>query len=393
MRLSDSARITYSAGIPTVTGTVTLFNSVTAFPPGGSLHLLGQQWFQYSLRTASDGGTATGTVTGSYSTDKGVTWLPFYTKSTADADDDNAAAVADVFMDEVYIGSFKDVRFQYTNAVEQLTIFDPLLSLHVRKPKSKVSEGAQLGLGPIGATAGAVTSWFRLGDPLSAITGAGYSRIEDVLDRSNPLLQGTDNKRPPNATSANGLPIMTMATAFMPFALTAARQNNTTWGMWGWFKQATNADNTSSIGTSSGSSAKRQYLFFRTSGTGLRTQVWTTDTTSRVGDITGMTAAQWNFITIEYNGNRSGDARLAATVNGVVQTLSFSSGDGVASMPATLVTATGNGSMFAFTSGGPYFVGSMGPNFGFLGSAMVGATEGLLTPAARAALMAFEAPT
>lgn len=390
--LSDSARITYSAGIPGVTGTVTLFNSVTAFPPGGSLHLLGQQWFQFSLRTASAGGTATGTVTGSYSTDKGVSWLPFYSKATADAVAASAATVADVFTDEVYIGPFKDVRFQYTNAVEQLTVFDPLLSLHARKPKSKVADAASLGGStPVSVTGGAVTSWFRLAQ--GAITGAGYSSIPDMLDAANPLTQGTDAKRPPNATAANGLPIITSSVANMPFALTAARQNNTTWGFWGWLKQATNADNSCSIGTSSGSNVNRHYLFFRTTGTGLRAQIFVTDTTSRIGDISGMTAAQWNFITVEYNGNRAGDARLAATVNGVVQTISFGTGTGVASMPATLVTATGNGSLFAFGSSGPYFVGSWGPNFGFFGAAMPGATEGLLTAPARSALMNFEAPT
>lgn len=139
--MNDQTIINYTAGLPTVTGTVTLFNSVAAFPPGNSLHLLGQQWFQYSLRTASDGGTATGTIVGSYSTDKGVTWLPFYSRATADADDDNAAAVGDVFTDEVYIGIYKDVRFQYTNATEVLTIFDAQLALNKHKATSKVGDG------------------------------------------------------------------------------------------------------------------------------------------------------------------------------------------------------------------------------------------------------------
>lgn len=136
--------ITYSGGLPTVTGTVTLFNSVTAFPPGGSFHLLGQQWFQYSLRTASDGGTATGTITGSYSLDKGTTWVPFYTRATADADDDDAAAVADVVHDEVYVGRFQDIRFQYTNAVEVLTVFQPNIALNCDKASSKTPDAALL---------------------------------------------------------------------------------------------------------------------------------------------------------------------------------------------------------------------------------------------------------
>jgi hypothetical protein len=133
--------INYSGGIPTVTGTVTLFNSVTAFPPGGSFHLLGQQWFQFSVRAASDTGTGTGTVTGSYSTDKGTTWIPFYTSATTDADDDDAAAAADVQEDEVYVGMYKDIRFQYVNAVEAPTVFDVALALNCHKATSKVTAG------------------------------------------------------------------------------------------------------------------------------------------------------------------------------------------------------------------------------------------------------------
>jgi hypothetical protein len=135
----------YTGGIPSgTTGTVTLFNSATAYPPGGNFHLLTQQWFQYSLRTASDGGTATGTIVGSYSNDKGTTWVPFYSKATADADDDNSAAVADVVSDEVYVGVYKDVRFQYTNAVEVLTVFQANIALHCDKPSSKIPDAALL---------------------------------------------------------------------------------------------------------------------------------------------------------------------------------------------------------------------------------------------------------
>jgi len=131
--------INYAGGLPAEAGTVTLFNSVTAFPPGGSFHLLGQQWFQFSLRVASDAGGATGTVTGSYSIDRGTTWIPFYTSATTDADDDDAAAAADVQSDEVYVGMYKDIRFQYTNAVEVPTVFDVAMALNCHKPTSKHS--------------------------------------------------------------------------------------------------------------------------------------------------------------------------------------------------------------------------------------------------------------
>lgn len=129
--------ITYQGGTPTVTGTVTLFNSVTAFPPGGSFHLLCQQWFQFALAIGSAGGAGTGTIVGAFSDDKGTTWTDFYSATTADG----TAAAPSVSSDEVYVGLFKDVRFQYTNAVEVPTVFRVALSLSPNKPTSKVTAG------------------------------------------------------------------------------------------------------------------------------------------------------------------------------------------------------------------------------------------------------------
>ena len=128
--------ITYAGGTPTITGTVTLFNSVTAFPPGGSFHHLGQQWFQYSITfgTAADGGT--GTVTGSFSDDKGTTWRTFYSKGSIP---DAVTATPATTEDEVYIGMYRDVRFQWTNAGEAPTVFQVNLALNCNKPRSKVT--------------------------------------------------------------------------------------------------------------------------------------------------------------------------------------------------------------------------------------------------------------
>lgn len=119
--------------LPTAAANVTLFNSVTAFAPGGSFHLLNQQWFQYSLFMDSAGDTATATVIGSYSDDKGVTWNTFYTMPAIAEDTE--------FSDEVYVGMFKDVRFQLDVANENLTTFRVNMALNDCKPASKVTEG------------------------------------------------------------------------------------------------------------------------------------------------------------------------------------------------------------------------------------------------------------
>lgn len=115
----------------TAGGAVTLFNSVTAFPPGRSFHLLGQQWFQYALFFDSAGDAATGVVTGAGSNDGGVTWDTFYTSATHA----NATAVED----EVYVGMYEDVRFQLTAGVEDFTVFRPHLALQCNKASSKVT--------------------------------------------------------------------------------------------------------------------------------------------------------------------------------------------------------------------------------------------------------------
>lgn len=391
--LSDSARITYSAGIPSgTTGTVTLFNSVTAFPPGGSLHLLGQQWFQFSLRTASAGGTATGTVTGSYSTDSGVNWRPFYSKATADAVAASAATVAEVFTDEVYIGAFKDVRFQYTNAVEALTVFDPLLSLRARKPTSKVGDNSTLlGRDPTTITEGAVSSWFRLAHPNSIITGSGYSSVADVLNLSSPATQSTDARRPPPAVAANGLPIITVATAALVIPATTARFATAKWGMWMWLKRNTSADNICSAGTTPGSSVNR--LYTNVVGSVFRAQVFNSDSSqSRLCDVASGTINTWQFFTVEYNSDFAGDLAMCMTVGGTPIVPTFSGALGA--IPSSLRSITGAASFAAFSSAAAFpFIGSMGGNWGFMNGSMAGVTTGLLTPAARTALMNFEAPT
>jgi hypothetical protein len=141
--------VAYTGGTPTVTGTVTLFDSTVAFTPGGNFHLLGLQWFQFALGIGSAGGAGTGTVTGAYSVDKGTTWRTFYTSTTADG----TTAVPTVSDDEVYVGFFKDIRFQYTNAVEVPTVFEAQLSLSPHKPSSKAAVPTTDFLTPQGALA------------------------------------------------------------------------------------------------------------------------------------------------------------------------------------------------------------------------------------------------
>jgi hypothetical protein len=119
--------------LPTAATDVTLFNSATAFAPGGSFHLLNQQWFQYSLfmDSALDGATAT--LLGRYSDDKGANWNTFYSRA-AIAEDGEVS-------DEVYVGMFKDIQFTLNVGGEDLTVFRINMALNDQKPTSKVTAG------------------------------------------------------------------------------------------------------------------------------------------------------------------------------------------------------------------------------------------------------------
>jgi len=119
--------------LPVQNVAVDLFSSVTAFPPGNSFHLLGQQWFTYSLLFDGATGSITGTVIGQFSDNGGSTWNTFYTSATFNDD-----VVND---DEVYVGHYKDVRFRFTvtNATEDTNAFSANLALQSEKSRSKVA--------------------------------------------------------------------------------------------------------------------------------------------------------------------------------------------------------------------------------------------------------------
>lgn len=132
--MSHQTIINYAdTALPVQNTPVTLFNSATAFPPGGCFHLLGQQWFQYTLLFDGATGSITGTVTGDYSTDGGTTWVTFYTSDTFNDDVVNT--------DEVYVGLYKDVRFRFTvtDSTEDATSFEANLALQCAKSSSKTA--------------------------------------------------------------------------------------------------------------------------------------------------------------------------------------------------------------------------------------------------------------
>lgn len=134
--MSHQTILSYLGAAPTITGTVTLFDSTVSFPAGG-FHLLEQQWFQYSLVVAGPNGLGTGTLTIDFSLDKGVTWYTFYSSDIQHDDVDLGAPF--VYADEVYVGLYKDIRVRFTNATEAPTLFVVNMALQCQKATSKVT--------------------------------------------------------------------------------------------------------------------------------------------------------------------------------------------------------------------------------------------------------------
>lgn len=246
------------------------------------------------------------------------------------------------------------------------------------------------------ASVSAVSSWFRLGHPDTVITGSGYSSVRDVLNPTSPATQGTDSLRPPNANSANGLPIVNVSAHVLSIPIISARNGTTYFGFAGHFRRTSAGGNfpvrascravsgasTDKWETQSASGDPDNLAFMSLNGAGA-------DSTSNINNASVIDT--WQFITYEFNGDGATDAdKCVVTIDGVVQSLTF----GGAAMPSAMVSVTGTIMYLAQTSAASNpFGGQAGPNWYFFGSKMTGVTQGLLTPTARSALSSFERPT
>jgi hypothetical protein len=185
----------------------------------------------------------------------------------------------------------------------------------------------------------------------------------------------------------------------LQWPISAATFNTTQWGLGLWFKPV----NLTSSGlimlggmntTVTGSTSGHVIQFYQDAGM-LKCGLYYSNTISRgLATPNVFTAGVWAFLTLEYYAPEASEAlRSVLTVNGVVQTITFSGSGG----SGALQNVGGNLIIGAQGTGGPSTplpAGSaIGPNIYAFTSKMSAATEGLLTATARAALMGFEAPT
>ena len=216
----------------------------------------------------------------------------------------------------------------------------------------------------------------------------------------NPAVQGTDAVRPALGTSANGLSLITGASGkVLTWPLAASNNGTSQWGIACHINTALAAGVRCVFGVRGGNGANVERFRLQVAADeSVRAVVFIDDSNSR----TGLTAASQigdstpKLLTVEFDGTQATEAaKLTITLDGAVKALTFTNEAGAGAIPATMTAATGNSLIGALNTGGSSqpFTGFIGPNIYIIGSKMAGATEGLLTAAARAALSGFERPT
>lgn len=241
----------------------------------------------------------------------------------------------------------------------------------------------------------AISAWLRVANATS--DGNGISSVPDVLN-TNPAVQSVNERKPVIENSANGLPCMRFATNDVlawPITAQSSAINQCGWGLWVKLDAlATQRLLRISAGTNGADGFKLSLTTLTTGGLN--------PAASSTGSETGLKAystaggaitTAWHFVTIEYDKDGATDAaRLITTVGGVSFAGTFA---GAQDISAGLFAATGNiliGNGNDGVASSP-LNGLLGPNIYSFATKMPGAEFGLLTAAARAALMNFEAPS
>jgi hypothetical protein len=242
------------------------------------------------------------------------------------------------------------------------------------------------------------SAWLRVAS--ATVTGSGVSSLPDLLN-ANPAVMATDSKRPPLGSSANGLPILTFTNGSQMLQWPLNTSNNTrpALGFAFWYKPGSVSSFQLPFGITLEAGSAGHYKFmFPQATNALALKCFFSGTANGRGGQSSLAlnVGQWYFVTGEYYSAGGAEAlRHVLTIDGAVQSLTFSSDNSGGS--GDLLSTSGNAIIGGSnTTGGlPCLVSgsALGPNIFAFNARMPGATEGLLTPAARAALMSFEAPT
>jgi hypothetical protein len=246
------------------------------------------------------------------------------------------------------------------------------------------------GVDIVSAAGGALTAWLR-----NSSTGT-ITSVPDVLNTNPATANG-------GTITGNADFSMSSSTGELLWALVTGQNNGNVaknqFAIYLWLKRlgAAAAQFPWAIDIGTGGASART-LFAQKSGTSQIFRVYNaTATAARNGTLTNVftTTGTWNLYGWEFDlGSGGTEAQRAVfTINGVVQTVTFSDALGTpGSVPTQFPSVTGN--MALSSQGGTNFWdGIIGRNIYVFCAGMTGRTEGLLTQAMRNTLVLHEVPT
>jgi hypothetical protein len=236
----------------------------------------------------------------------------------------------------------------------------------------------------------AVSAWLRVAQATSGVNGV--SSLPDLLN-SNPAVQSVDARKPVMENSANGLPCLRFATndvLVWPITAQSSASSRAGWGLWAKLDAASATQRLVRIST--GTNGANGLKLNLSSGASIASSASADGGTFKNNNPAVAQNTSWHFLTIEYDSTgATDDAKWCFSFDAAV-IANVISGSGVL---GTLFAATGNILIGNGNDGvaSSSLNGLIGPNIFAFASKMAGATTGLLTTAARTALMNFEAPT
>lgn len=238
----------------------------------------------------------------------------------------------------------------------------------------------------------AVSAWLSVAAATSDVNGV--SSVPDLIN-ANPAVQSVDARKPVIETSF-GLPCMRFATNdVLSWPITPANGATQQWGVAFWMKPDALTGNQvlfiTSAGTG-GASAARLRLFAQTAG--MTCDIYASGLAGRSMSAASSLSTAWQFVTLEYDSSRATEQEKATfTTNTTVRTRVFGN-TGAGAAIGDLLTVTGNHLIGNANNGSASipFNGLIGPHIYAFGSKMAGATEGVLTQAARLSLMLYGNP-
>lgn len=247
---------------------------------------------------------------------------------------------------------------------------------------------------PTASASEAISAWLKVA-PANVSSGQ-ISSVPDIIN-SNPATQSIPLRRPKLEYSNNGLPCMRFAgdgcVLVWPITAQSSGTNYAGWAMWV-KTNAILAGDQRLLRISSGTGAATGSKFTMSlAASNLEARASSNGTDANTNTSSASIDTGWHFLTAEYNKDGATDTdKMTLSIDGAVVS-------GTAAGSATLTTlfaATGNifiGNAANDGVGSSSFAGLIGPDIFAFNAKMSGATVGVLTTAARVALMNYSRPT